>query len=348
MDGKFLITSSPHIRSNDTTRSIMLSVIISLLPAVVFSGFLFGFRAIVITILSVGSAVLAEALFNQCCKKKQTVQDLSAAVSGLLLALTLPVTVPLWIPIVGSFFAMIVVKGVFGGLGSNFMNPALAARAFLFVAWPVHMTTWLKPFEFDNVPVLLNVNVDQIITSATPLQSLRNLEYSFTGMQDLFWGNIAGCIGETSAALLLIGGIYLLVRKVISWHIPVFYVATVGILSYIFPTSGTPMQYALTQIMSGGLLLGAIFMATDYSSSPTTRRGRIIYAIGCGLLTFVFRRFSNYPEGVSFAILLMNTLAWTIDGFTKPRRFGKGGAFYGRREEDQKEEDEAEPAAVTE
>ncbi len=347
MDGKFLITSSPHIRSNDTTQSIMLSVLIALTPAVVFSGFLFGWRAIIITLLCVGSSILAEALFNICCKKRQTINDLSAAVSGLLLALTLPVTVPLWIPIVGAFFAMIVVKGVFGGLGSNFMNPALAARAFLFIAWPVHMTTWLKPFEYDGVPVLLNVNVDQIVTSATPLQSLRNLEYSFTNLSDLFWGNIAGCIGETSAVLLLIGGIYLLVRKVITWHIPVFYIGTVGILAYLFPTSGTPTQYATAQILGGGLLLGAIYMATDYASSPTTKKGRIVYAIGCGLLTFMFRRFSNYPEGVSFAILLMNTLAWAIDGITKPRRFGKGGAFYGRREEDEKKDIQAEPAATT-
>ncbi len=347
MDGKFLITSSPHIRSNDTTQSIMLSVLIALTPAVVFSGFLFGWRAIIIILLCVGSSILAEALFNICCKKRQTISDLSAAVSGLLLALTLPVTVPLWIPIVGAFFAMIVVKGVFGGLGSNFMNPALAARAFLFVAWPVHMTTWLKPFEYDGVPVLLNVNVDQIVTSATPLQSLRNFEYSFTNLGDLFWGNIAGSIGETSAILLLIGGIYLLVRKVITWHIPVFYIGTVGILAYLFPTSGTPAQYMTAQILGGGLLLGAIYMATDYASSPTTKKGRIIYAIGCGLLTFMFRRFSNYPEGVSFAILLMNTLAWVIDGITKPRRFGKGGAFYGRREEDETKEIQAEPAATT-
>lgn len=348
MDGKFLITSSPHIRSNDSTQSIMLSMIIALSPVVVFSGFLFGWRAILVTLISVGASVLAEALFNICCKKRQTIHDLSAAVSGLLLALTLPSTVPLWIPIVGAFFAMIVVKGVFGGLGSNFMNPALAARAFLFIAWPVHMTTWLKPFEYDGVPVFLNVNYDQIVTSATPLQSLRDLEYSFTNLSDLFWGNIAGCIGETSAVLLLIGGIYLLVRKVITWHIPVFYVGTVGILSYLFPTSGTPSQYAIAQMISGGLLLGAIFMATDYASSPTTKRGRILYAIGCGLLTFIFRRYSNYPEGVSFAILLMNTLAWAIDGMTKPRRFGKGGAFYGRREENEPEENKAEPAAVTE
>lgn len=347
MDGKFLITSSPHIRSNDTTQSIMFSVLIALTPAVIFSGFLFGFRAIMITMISVGASVLAEALFNMCCKKKQTISDLSAAVSGLLLALTLPVTVPLWIPVVGAFFAMIVVKGVFGGLGNNFMNPALAARAFLFIAWPVHMTTWLKPFEYGGVPIFLNVNADQIITSATPLQSLRNLEYSFTSLSDLFWGNVAGCIGETSAILLLIGGVYLLVRKVINWHIPVFYIATVGVLAYLFPTSGTPIQYALAQMLGGGLLLGAIYMATDYSSAPTTTRGRVLYAIGCGLLTFVFRRFSNYPEGVSFAILLMNSLAWAIDGITKPRRFGKGGAFYGRREEADTEENKAEPTATT-
>ncbi len=342
MDGKFLITSSPHIRSNDTTQSIMLSVLIALTPVVIFSGFLFGWRAIIIALLSVASSVLAEALFNICCKKKQTILDLSAAVSGLLLALTLPVTVPLWIPIIGAFFAMIVVKGVFGGLGSNFMNPALAARAFLFIAWPVHMTTWLKPFEYDTVSVFLNVDVDQIVTSATPLYSLRNFEFSFNSLSDLFWGNIAGCIGETSAVLLLIGGIYLLVRKVITWHIPVFYIATVGVLSYLFPTSGTPIQYAAAQIFGGGLLLGAIFMATDYASAPTTKKGRIVYAIGCGLLTFVFRRFSNYPEGVSFAILLMNSLAWFIDGVTKPRRFGKGGAFYARRKEEK-----AEPVATT-
>lgn len=329
MEGKLLITPSPHIRAKENTRSIMLSVLISLAPVVVFSAVLFGLRALVIIVVSVGSSVLAEFLFNLCCKKEQTIRDLSAVVSGLLLALTLPVTVPVWIPVVGGSFAMIVVKGVFGGLGNNFMNPALAARAFLFIAWPVHMTTWLKPFAYKGLPIFLNINADQIITSATPMTMVKNLEYTFSNLSDLFWGNVGGSLGETSAILLLAGGIFLLVRRVISWQIPTFYIGTVAILSYLFPPTGTPLQYMLVQVLGGGLLLGAIFMATDYSSSPTTSRGRALYAVGCGLLTVLFRRFSGYPEGVSFAILLMNVLAWTIDGITRPRRFGKGGAFYG-------------------
>ncbi len=346
MSGKLLITSSPHIRSGDTTRSIMIAVITALIPAVIFSGFLFGWRAIVITAISVASSVLAEYLFNLCCKKKQTIKDCSAIVSGLLLALTLPVAVPVWIPVVGSFFAMIVVKGVFGGLGNNFMNPALAARAFLFIAWPVHMTTWIKPFEYDGLSIFLNVNIDEIITSATPMQALRAEEFHFSELSELFMGNVGGSIGETSALLLLLGGIYLLIRRVINWQIPVFYIGSVAVLSMLFPVQqDVAFQYALAQICGGGLMLGAIYMATDYATTPTTSRGRVLYAIGCGVLTVIFRRFSNYPEGVSFAILLMNTLAWTIDGITKPRRFGKGGAFYGKREEDEK--DMAEPAALT-
>lgn len=334
MENKLIITSSPHIRSNETVTSIMLSVIIALIPAAIYSVVIFGFRALIIICISVMSSILAEALFNACIKKKQTIGDLSAALSGLLLAFTLPPTVPLWIPVFGAFFAMIIVKGLFGGLGSNFMNPALAARAFLFISWPEHMTTWLKPFEFENVPLFKNIDYTTIITSATPLNQLKDLEFSFSNLLNLFWGNVGGCIGETSAVLLILGGLYLMIRKVISWQIPVYFIATVGILSYIFPTTGTPWEYTLAQILSGGLILGAVFMATDYSSSPVTKRGRILFAIGCGFITFIIRRFSGYPEGVSFSILIMNSFTWMLDKKTKPRRFGKGGAFYGKREEE--------------
>ena len=343
MEEKLLVTSSPHIRSNDTTRSIMLSVLIALAPASIYSVVIFGFRAMMIIIIGTLSSVGAEALYNVMIKHKQTVSDLSAAVSGLLLSLTLPPTVPLWLPVIGALFAMIIVKGLFGGLGQNFMNPALAARCFLFISWPQHMAVWLKPFEYSTVPLFSNVDTQAIITSVTPLKALKDMTFNYSGLADLFWGNIGGCIGETSAVLLLLGGLCLLIRKVINWRIPVFYIGVMAVLCYLFPTSGLPVQYMLAQLLSGGLLIGSIFRATDSATAPVTRMGQIIYAIGCALLTFVMRRFSGYPEGVSFAILIMNAFTWLIDKKTKPRRFGKGGAFYVKRA---KEEHVAEPSAA--
>lgn len=333
MDTRYVITSSPHIRSTINTRKIMMSVLIALMPATVVGCVFFGFRALFIILLSVGSAVLAEALFNIIVKRKQTVGDLSACVTGLLLALSLPSTVPLWIPIVGAFFAIIIVKQLFGGIGKNFLNPALAARVMLSVSWPKEMTNWVKPFATDGVSLIANVDITKIESTVTPLSSMKASTYSFRNIIDLFWGNIGGCIGETSAALLLLGAIYLMFKKVIRWEIPVTFIGSVALLSYLFPTSGTPLYYMLAQIFAGGLFISAFFMATDYSTAPITGRGKFIYGILCGVITFFLRRYSGYPEGVSYAILLMNIFSYTLDKITGPRRYGNGGTFYGRKKD---------------
>lgn len=332
MDYKYVITSSPHIRSNDSIRKVMFSVLLALMPATIMGCVLFGFRALIIVLLSVGSAIGAEYLFNLIMGREQTINDLSACVTGLLIALSVPSTIPIWMPIIGSFFAIIVVKQLFGGLGNNFLNPALAARVFLSMAWPKEMTVWVKPFSEEGISLFGNVDISQIASTVTPLTSMQSLNYTFTNFNDLLWGNIGGCIGETSTVLLLIGGAYLLIRKVISWEIPVTFIGALAILSYIFPTSGTPVTYMLAQVLSGGLIISAFFMATDYSTTPITRLGKFIFGLGCGVITFLMRKYSAYPEGVTYAILFMNLLTVVLDYRTRPRRFGKGGVFYGKRE----------------
>ncbi len=332
MDYKYVITSSPHIRSNDSIRKIMLSVLVALLPAAVLGCVYFGYRALIILVLGVLSSVVAEYLFNLLMQREQTIGDLSACITGLLLAMSMPSTVPLWMPVIGSFFAIIVVKQLFGGLGNNFLNPALAARVFLAMAWPKEMTNWVKPFSTEGINLIANVDISSIESTVTPLASMQAFNYSYNNFGDLFWGNIGGCIGETSVALLLVGAIFLMIRKIVSWEIPVTFIGSVALLSYLFPLSGTQMTYMLAQVMSGGLIISAFFMATDYTTTPVTKLGKFIFGLGCGIITFLIRRYAAYPEGVAYAILFMNVLTVVLDYRTRPRRYGKGGVFYGKRE----------------
>jgi electron transport complex protein RnfD len=307
---KLLVSSSPHIRSGETTQRIMLDVIIALIPAL-FAGVLyFGFRAISVTVVAVLFAVAAEAAMQKIMGRPVTVKDLSAAVTGVLLAFNVPVNMPLWMVAVGSVFAIAIVKQCFGGLGYNFMNPALAARAMLLASWPVRMTSWVAP------------GADAVAT-ATPLAILGGeaADQALPGIMNLFIGNVGGCIGETSALALLIGGLYLLYRGVISFRIPVAYIGTVAVFALIF--GGFDPTTMIYHVFAGGLFLGALFMATDYSTSPMSPKGQIIFGIGCGFLTAVIRFFGGYPEGVSYSILLMNLATPLIDRYTMPKKFGE-------------------------
>ncbi len=322
------VSPSPHIRQTDTTRTIMIHVCVALLPAVIWGVFVFGWRALTITLLAVASSILAEAAYELIMKKPVTVLDFSAVVTGLILALNLPVTVPLWMPIIGSVFGIVVVKQLFGGLGKNFMNPALAARVFLFTAWASRLSasSCTAP-RLDLSPFSIKVDeaVVDAVAGATPLAEISGGSLPSISVMTAFLGYEGGAIGEVSALLLLAGFLYLIINKVVTWHIPVSYIATVFVLCLIFPMEGMgALDFALMEIFSGGLFLGAIFMATDYVTSPITPKGCIIYGVGCGLITVFIRYFSNYPEGTSFAILIMNLLVWYIDRYTKPTRFGGG------------------------
>lgn len=312
------VSSSPHIRANTTTASIMKDVCIALLPALLCSVIFFGVRSLYLTALCMIFCVGFEYLWQKITKKPVTVSDGTAAVTGMLLAFNLPVTVPWWMCLIGSFVAIIIAKQFFGGTGHNFINPALAGRAFLMASWPILMTKWAEPFSIGFVIP------DDLVSSATPLAVLKMPETGvMPGLQNLFLGNIGGCIGETSSLALIIGGIYLVARGVISLRIPVTYVATVAVLAFVFPNAGyANLECCLIHIFSGGLLLGAIFMATDYVTSPITKKGQVIMGIGCGILTFVIRRFGGYPEGVSYSIMLMNVATPLIDRWTQPRAFG--------------------------
>ena len=305
------VTSSPHIRRPRTIASIMLDVIIALLPAGVMGVYYFGYRAALLIVVSVASSVAWEALIRRAMKKPVTIHDLSAVVTGILLAYNLPVTIPLWAPVIATGIAIVIIKQLFGGLGQNFMNPALAARAVLLASWTSLMSS--AAFTTDAV------------TSATPLVAQYG-EYSLT---QLFLGDVPGCIGETCKLALLLGGIYLMARRVISWRIPLTMIATVFVCFWVASGHivGT-VDSALYQILSGGLFLGAFFIATDYATSPATPRGQLLYGVGCGVLTVLFRYNGLFPGGVTYAILLMNAAVWLIDRYTAPRRFGavKGGA----------------------
>ena len=313
------VAPSPHIKSGVTTASIMRDVIIAMLPACAFGIYRFGWQAAVLLAIAVASSVFFEWGSAKILKRRNTIGDLSAIVTGMLIAMNLPSTAPFWLPIVGAFVAIVIVKQLFGGIGKNFLNPALAARVFLFLSWSDKMSG--------------NAFATDIEASATPLVSLAKNGMAEESLLDLFLGFHGGCIGEVSALLLLAGGVYLIIRKVISWHIPVSYLATVAVITFLFPMGGGHfnLMFMLSQLLSGGLMLGAIFMATDYVTSPVTTRGRLIFGVGCGLITVLFRYFSSYPEGVSFAILVMNALVWYIDRFTRPRIFGK--AKKARKEE---------------
>ena len=311
---KLTCASSPHIRGNFRTQRIMLDVVIALLPALIVGACVLGIRSLLIALISVAAAVLSEWIYCTVTKSRNTLKDGSALVTGLLLAMTLPHTVPYWVPAVGSAFAIIVVKLLCGGLGQNIFNPALAARAFLMFIAPAAMVRYAA------------LGVDGV-TAATPLHHMVMPALPEESILDMFLGNTPGSIGEISALALLAGGVYLVVRKVISPRIPVAYLGTVTVVTLIFSKTGDPVSWMLYSLLSGGVMLGAIFMATDYSTSPVTKWGQVIYGIGCGVLTVVFRYFGLYPEGVTYAILIMNAFAWFIDRITPPRRFGvkKGG-----------------------
>ena len=310
------VSPSPHIKSGVTTRSVMGDVLIALAPACVWSVVVFGFRALALILLSTLLCVGFEWLTQTILRRPVTVRDLSAAVTGVLLAMNLPVTLPYWMLIPGALFAIVVVKQLFGGIGKNFLNPALAARVFLLSAWPGQMTYFTAPMEWVSP-----FRAADAVASATPLASLSTESASIL---DLFLGRVGGSLGEVSALMLILGGAYLIVRRVITWHIPVSYIGTVALLALIFPRVGAGIEGMLFELLAGGLMLGAIFMATDYVTSPITAWGRVIYGVGCGLLTVFIRYLGGYPEGVSFSILVMNTLVWYLDRATKPRVFGGG------------------------
>ncbi len=312
------VSSSPHAHSPVTTQTIMRDVLIALTPALVGSVYFFGFRALMVTLVSASACVFFEWMYRKLMKKDSTVYDLSAVVTGVLLAFVCPVTIPYWVIIIGDFFAIIIVKQLFGGIGKNFMNPALAARAFLF-SWPVVMSTWVKP-GFSNAAGIFSTA--DAVTGATPLAAMHQGSLAGVSVQNLFFGNVGGCIGETSVLLLLIGLAYLLVRRVISLRIPLSFVGTVAILTLLFPKGNAPMQWMLAQICSGGLMLGAIFMATDYVTSPVTKLGQVIFGIGCGLITVAIRYMGAYNEGVSYAILVMNACTVLLDKIGRPVKFG--------------------------
>lgn len=318
MDKQLQVTSSPHIDIAEDTRSLMFDVIIALSPALLLSVFYFGLRALTITLISVASCIAFEFLYRRLMKKHTTIGDLSAVVTGILIAFNLPASAPYWMVVVGAGFAIVVVKQLYGGLGKNFMNPALAARAFL-LSWPGIMTTWPKVFEKISV----YGSTADVVTSATPLVSLKAGALPDNTLMEMLLGQHSGCLGETSAVVLLLGGVYLVLRKVISPRIPLFYIGTVAVVTFIFPRGGVNnLQWMLYNVLSGGLILGAVFMATDYVTSPVTRGGRALYGIGCGLITVFIRYFGSYPEGVTFAILIMNACAWVLDKAFRPRRYG--------------------------
>ena len=310
---KLTVASSPHIRGNFRTNRIMLDVVLALLPALAVGIWMLGIRALLVTLLCIVSAVAAEWLFSLVTKTRNTVVDGSAVVTGLLLAMTLPASVPYWLAAAGSVFAIIFVKALWGGLGQNIFNPALAARAAMLLVFPVGMPRY--------------AGVDGV-TAATPLHHMVMPALPEESILDMFLGNCPGSIGEISALALLLGGAYLVVRKVISIRIPVAYLGTVAVLTLVFHKTDAPVEWMLYHLFSGGLMLGAIFMATDYATSPATAVGQIVYGIGCGVLTVFFRYNGIFPEGVTYAILLMNAFVWIIDRYTAPRRFGvkKGDA----------------------
>ena len=315
------VSAGPHIKHPVSTASIMLDVVIALMPALIWGIIVFGARAGVLTLISVASCVLFEFLFQKLVKKKNTIGDLSAVVTGMILAMNLTVGTPYWIPVVGAFFAMVVVKGLFGGIGKNIVNPALAARVFLFLAWPNQMKIFTQAGR--RIGAFSAVTDADISASATPLTALHAGKVPSNSLFDLFVGNVDGCIGEVSALLLIVGGVYLFIRRVISWQTPVAYVGVVALAALIFPRiPGDVFTSVLTEVLSGGLIFCALFMATDYATTPVAPWGKVIFGAGCGLITVLIRYFGGYSEGASFSILIMNLLVWYIDKLTLPKPFG--------------------------
>ena len=317
---KLIASSSPHIRSVENTRSIMLDVIIAMLPALFWAIYNFGFKALLSVVVSVVACLFWEWLYRKLLKKPQSIGDLSAVVTGMLLAFVCPPELPWWALVIGAFFSIVVVKQLYGGIGCNFLNPALAGRAILLASYATAMTTWTLPSS----------KLDTVVSTATPLAIMKEgTVEKFTelttnySVADMFIGRVGGSLGEVSALALLLGGAWLLIRKVISWHTPVAFIGTVAILTLISAPAGIDnVQYMLYNVFGGGLMLGAIFMATDYASSPVTKPGQLIFGIGCGLITCFIRRFGSYPEGVCYSILIMNCTTWLLDKYIRPTIYG--------------------------
>lgn len=311
MSTKLLISSSPHLRAKEDISTVMRDVVIALLPATIASLYYFRMGALKVILSAVIGAVLSEFAMQKILKKEVTINDWSAVLTGLLLAFNIPASAPIWLPFIGSVFAIVVVKQLFGGLGHNFMNPALAARAMLLASWPVEMTKWVTPGA-------------DAVTTATPLGVLMEQGKSAAldlNIMDLLIGNVGGCIGETSAGLLILGGLYLIYKKVITYTIPAYYIGTVAVLTLLI--GGFDFKYMIFHTVAGGLMIGAFFMATDYASSPVTKKGQMIYAIGCGAMTVAIRVWGGYPEGVSYSILFMNVATPLIEKYTSPKVFGE-------------------------
>ena len=312
------ISSSPHVHSPVTTRTIMRDVLIALAPAMVMAIYFFGLRALTVTAVSVAACYFFEKMWVKFMHQDDTTYDLSFAVTGVLLAFVCPPTIAYWQIVLGALFAIILVKMLFGGIGHNIVNPALAGRAFMF-SWPVAMSTWVKVGWENQASIFGSAD---IVTAATPLAAMHQGQMPADTLLDMFIGNVGGCIGETSAIALLIGFAYLLIRKAISPRIPLAYMGTVAVLSLLFPMGNPSLEWMAAQLFGGGLMLGAIFMATDYVTSPITKLGQIVYAIGCGVLTIVIRYFGGYNEGVSYAILIMNTCVVLLDRIGRPVKYG--------------------------
>ena len=308
------VTSSPHIRGNFRTSRLMLDVVLALLPALAVGVAVLGLRALLVTLISMAAAVATEVIYGWVMKKRMSVIDCSALVTGLLFAMTLPASVPYWLAAAGSAFAILAAKMMWGGLGQNIFNPALLARALAMLLFPAALTRYSA--------------LTDGVSGATPLHHMVMPALPEESILDMFLGNCPGSIGELSALALILGGVYLVVRKVISARIPLAYLGTVAVLTFVFHKTDDALRWMLYSLFSGGVMLGAIFMATDYVTSPVTKKGQIIYGIGCGALTVLLRYFGLFPEGVTYAILLMNLLVWVIDRHTAPRIYGytKGGA----------------------
>lgn len=308
-DKKLTVSASPHVRSAQTVSGIMLNVIIALIPALAASVWLFGLRVLLVCAVTVSVSVLSEYIARKVMKRHNTIGDLSAVVTGLILAFNLPVSIPLWMAAIGSVIAIVVAKQFFGGIGQNFVNPAIAGRIILMVSFPTAMTTWTAPFAYKST--------QGTITTATPLAAE---ESELPSLLEMFLGMRGGSLGETCAAALIIGGLYLIIRKIISPSIPLSFIGTVAVIMLI--AGKGDLSFVAYQLLSGGLMLGAFFMATDYATSPINFKGRIIFGIGCGIITSMIRLFGSLPEGVSFAIILMNILVPHIENLTTPKPFG--------------------------
>jgi len=313
MKNRLIVSVSPHLHKDESVSKIMWMVVVSLIPAGAAGVFIFGISALSVIILGVVSAVVTDFVLQVLTKRKVTILDGSAVITGILLAYNLPPKVPFWLPIIGAIFSIAIGKQVFGGLGQNIFNPALVGRVFLMASWPKYMTSFTQPFNYDAV------------TSATPLALLKKGKlFENISYLDLFLGKRGGCIGEVCILALLLGAILLFIKGYISWHIPIPYILTVGVFAYIFGPKGLLSGDWLFHILSGGLILGAFFMATDYVTSPLTRKGQVIFAVGCGIITAIIRLWGGYPEGVSYAILMMNSATPIIDRYTKNRVYGAG------------------------